>query len=448
MPREGTARFVTGSIPGHVLRMTGASAVGLMAIFVGELANILFLSMLGDVQIVAAVGYASTVMFVMISVGIGTAISASALIAPEIGTGNMAGAKRLSASVHVFAIVFSAIAGGLLWAFVPELMTLLGASGRTHELATSYLRVLLPFATLMSLGMCSSAVLRSQGDARRSMNVTLVGAFVNVALDPLFIFVFNLGIHGAAWATNISRLAVVAAGIYWLVRTHDLIEWPRWRALIADGPTILRFAVPATVTNLATPIANTYVTYAIASHGNDAVAAWALIGRISPVAFGAIFALSGAVGPVLGQNLGARQWDRVQRAFDVSIWTAVGFTALAWAALAIAVEPLIGVFHATGETAALLRVYCVYISPLFVFLGLLFVSNAALNALGHPHWPTVLNWGRATLGTVPVVTLGSYLYGPTGVITANLAGASVFALTGVWLCRKLIREKMEKGAGG
>lgn len=446
MSTAPAARFVTGSIPAHVLRMTATSALGLMAIFIGELANILFLSMLGDVQIVAAVGYASTVMFLMISVGIGTAISASALIAPAIGAGHLAEAKRISASVHVFALLFAAVAGGILWIYVPEMMTLLGARGRTQELATSYLRILLPFATLMSVGMCAAAVLRSQGDAQRSMNVTLWGAFINVALDPLFIFVFKLGIDGAAWATNISRIAVAASGIYWLLRVHDLIEWPRWRALVEDSGRILRFAVPATTTNLATPVANTYVTYAIASHGNDAVAAWALIGRISPVAFGAIFALSGAVGPVLGQNLGARQWDRVQGAFDVSIWTAVVFTALAWAALAIAIEPLIAVFHATGETAALLRVYCVYISPLFVFLGLLFVSNAALTALGHPHWPTVLNWGRATLGTVPFVTLGGYLYGPAGVIGSNLAGASFFALTGVWLCRKLISEKMASAA--
>src|SRR5690606_5994197 len=128
-----------------------------------------------------------------------------------------------------------------------------------------------------------------------------------------------------------------------------------------DARTILRFAVPATITNLATPIANAYVTYAIATHGTAAVAAWALIGRIAPVAFGSIFALSGAVGPVLGQNLGARQWDRVREGFDVSILTALGFTAVAWLALALAVEPLIALFRATGETANILRIYCIYL---------------------------------------------------------------------------------------
>jgi len=426
--------------------MTGAAAFGLMAIFLGELANVFFLSMLGDVEIIAAVGYASTILFLLLSVGIGTAIAASALVAPSIGAGNLARAKSLSTSTHVYSVLFAAVSGIVVWVYVPELIRLIGAEGRTHALATSYLRILIPFMTLMSLGMCASAVLRSQGDARRSMNVTLVGAFVNVALDPLFIFTFGLGIQGAAWATNISRIAVAGFGIYWLIREHDLLARPRLKDVLDDAGTILRFAVPATLTNLATPIANAYVTYAIASHGTAAVAAWALIGRIAPVAFGSIFALSGAVGPVLGQNLGARQWSRVREAFDVSILTAIGFTAIAWVALSLAVDPLIAVFRATGETAAILRTYCIYLSPMFAFLGILFVANAALNALGHPHWPTVLNWARATLGTIPVVTIGGMFWGPTGVIGANLAGASVFALLGAWLCRRLIAGKAQKEA--
>jgi len=446
MASDRGARFVTGSIPAHVLRMTGAAAFGLMAIFLGELANVFFLSRLGDVEIIAAVGYASTILFLLLSVGIGTAIAASALVAPAIGAGNLVRAKSLSSSTHVYSVLFAAVSGIAVWIYVPDLIRLIGAEGRTHALATSYLRILIPFMTLMSLGMCASAILRSQGDARRSMNVTLVGAFVNVVLDPLFIFTFGLGIQGAAWATNISRIAVAGCGIYWLIREHDLLARPRLRDVVEDAGTVLRFAIPATLTNLATPIANAYVTYAIASHGTAAVAAWALIGRIAPVAFGSIFALSGAVGPVLGQNLGARQWSRVREAFDVSILTAVGFTAIAWVALALAVDPLITVFRATGETAAILRTYCIYLSPMFAFLGILFVANAALNALGHPHWPTVLNWARATLGTVPVVTIGGMFWGPTGVIGANLAGASVFALLGAWLCRRLIAGKAQKEA--
>ena len=244
MPNDRAARFVTGSIPAHILRMTDCRAVGLMAIFVGELANILFLEharrrryrgrrrLRLDGAVPAAVGWHRH--------------------RDRGERADRAGHRRRRSRLRQaperqhsrVAVGFAAVAGTVVWTFVPNLIALLGATGRTHALATGYLRILIPFMTLMSLGMCASAVLRSQGDARRSMNVTLVGAFVNVALDPLFIFVFGLGIDGAAWATNISRVAVAGSGLYWLIRVHDLITWPRLADVIADSRTILRFAIP------------------------------------------------------------------------------------------------------------------------------------------------------------------------------------------------------------
>lgn len=438
-------RFVSGSIPRHILGMTGAGAVGLMAIFLGEFANVLFLSWLGDVDIIAAAGYASTILFLLTSVGIGTAIAAGALVSPALGSGDHARARRLSVNAHLFSLAIGIAASVALWLAVPKLVALLGASGRPHELATRYLRIIVPFMSLLGIGMCSSAVLRSAGDARRSMNVTLIGAAVNVALDPLLIFTFGLGMDGAAWATNISRLAVVAVGLHAVIKVHDLIAPVRVTAFLHDARVVLGFALPAILTNLATPVANAYVTWAMASYGTAAVAAWTIIGRISPVAFGAIFALSGSIGPILGQNMGARQWPRVQAAFDGALAISISFTFVAWLALALAADPLVSLFGASGETASLVTLFCRVISPMFAFLGVLFVTNAAFNALGYPHYPTMLNWGRATLGTIPLVYLGGMIWGPAGVIAASLAGAGFFALAGAWICRRLIARMAERG---
>jgi Na+-driven multidrug efflux pump len=100
--REAQApKFVTGSILRHILVMTGAGAVGLMAIFAGDLANILFLSRTGDDAVVAAVGYASSILFFSTSIGIGLSIAATALVAPAIGAGLRVRARRLSAHAHV-----------------------------------------------------------------------------------------------------------------------------------------------------------------------------------------------------------------------------------------------------------------------------------------------------------------------------------------------------------
>ncbi len=432
-------KFVTGSIMRHLLVMTGTSAIGLMAIFIGDLANMYFLSILGDVEIVAAVGYASSIMFFATSIGIGLAIAATALVSPALGARELVRARRLATNTHLASAVLSALLAGVLWLMIPWLLTKLGAVGRTHAFAQLYLSVLVPTLPMLALGMASAGVLRSVGDAQRAMYVTLAGAVVNVILDPIFIFGLGLGIKGAAIASALSRIAVMVVGLHGVIRVHNLMSKPDLASILDDIPAVAAIALPAVAANIATPVSNAYATYAIAPYGDDAVAAWAIIGRIMPVAFGAIFALSGSVGPILGQNLGALDAVRVHRSFVDALKLTVGFTLFAWAVLAIFSNPLAHVFSASAATAELIRFNCLWVAPLFAFLGALFVSNACFNTLGYAHYSTWFNWARATLGTVPFVLAGGWLAGPKGILIGNMAGGIAFGLAAVWLCLRLIK---------
>jgi putative MATE family efflux protein len=440
-PDAASAHFVTGSILRHILVMTATGAVGLMAIFLGDLANMLFLSMLRDQDVIAAVGYAGSLQFLAISVGIGLSIAAAALVSPAIGAGDRVQARRLSASCHVFTAVTSTIIAMALWIAVPRLLSMLGASGRPHALATTYLRILLPALPLLAVAMTSSAVLRSVGDARRAMHVTLAGAAVNVALDPLLIFGLGLGIEGAALASAVSRFAALSLGLYGVARAHDLIVPPMAQHVMDDASAIVRIAVPAVLANVATPLGNAYVTAAIAPFGDSAVAGWAIVGRIIPVAFGAIYALSGSVGPVLGQNLGARADDRVRSVLTASLKVNVCFTLGAWFVLFLLARPLVAAFGADGKAADLIILFCRWLSPLFGFLGALFVANAAFNVLGRPHYSTLFNWGRATVGTVPFAEIGGRLAGSDGVIAGNMIGGIVFGILAVLACYGLLERR-------
>src|SRR6185437_2342790 len=135
--------FVTGSLLRHILVMTSAGAIGLMAIFVGDLANIYFLSRLGDEAVVAAVGYASSILFFSTSIGIGLSIAATSLVAPALGAGRRIRARRLAANAHVLAFVFAAALSAILWLAIGPLLQMLGATGRTLELAALYLKILI-----------------------------------------------------------------------------------------------------------------------------------------------------------------------------------------------------------------------------------------------------------------------------------------------------------------
>lgn len=434
-PLEGRppAKFVTGSLLRHILVMTGTGAIGLSAIFLGDLANILFLSWLKDEAVVAAVGYASSILFFTISTGIGLSIAATALVAPRLGAGERVVARRLSVNAHVASFLISLATALLIWLVVPRLLALLGATGRTLELASGYLAIIIPSLPFLATAMTSAAVLRSVGDARRAMNITLAIAIVNSLLDPIFILVLGLGIDGAAMASTIARAAAMGIGLYGVIKVHDLLGPFRWHRLVSDTPALMAIAVPAILTNIASPISNAYVTAAISHFGDSAVAGWAVIGRVLPVAFGAIYALSGSIGPIIGQNFGAGDPVRLKRAFTLSLWVNAGFTAAAWLGLAIFANPIADLFHASGDARELIVLYCRWLSPLFVFMGSLFVANAAFNTLGRAQVSTALNWGRATLGTVPVVQAGASIAGAAGVLWGYMLGGVLFGVVAVWV---------------
>ncbi len=431
------AKFVVGSLLRHILVMSGAGGIGLGAIFLSDLANIVFLSWLNDQAVLAAVGYASSILFFTISIGIGLGIAATSLVSRALGQGRRARACRLSTNAHLASLAVGVISAILVYISIPWLLSALGASGRTHALAAEYLRILTLGMIPLTIAMTSASVLRSVGDARRAMNVTLYGAVVNTVLDPIFIFGLDLGIQGAAWATVAARIAFMSVGLYGVVRVHRLISRPRLPTFIADIPAFAGIATPAILTNIATPFSNAYVTGAIAAYGDDAVAGWAIIGRIMPVAFGAIYALSSSIGPIVGQNYGAGKGDRMREAFRLALAVNVALTALAWMVLALLSSTLTHLFGATGQAANLIALFNIWLSPLFAFMGALFVVNAVFNTLGFPHYATVLNWARATIGTIPFVYGGGVLAGADGVLAGNMAGGILFGCLGVWLCLKL-----------
>ncbi len=437
-------KFVTGSILRHILVLTGTGAAGLMAIFLGDLANILFLSWVGDDVVIAAVGYASSILFLTISMGIGLSIAATSLVSPALGAGRRMRARRLSLNAHVLTFVAASLLSLVIWLLIPQFLELLGATGRAYELATVYLLILVPALPPLAVAMTSASVLRSAGDARRAMNVTLIGAPVNTLLDAILILGLGLGIQGAAIASALARLVMMAIGLYGVVWVHDLWGRLRVRTVLADAPAHIAVAVPAVLTNIATPVANAYVTRAMAPFGDTAVAGWAIVGRVIPVAFGAIFALSATVGPIIGQNYGAGAFDRVRATLTQSLLVTAAFTGIAWAILAVLAWPIASAFDATGETADLIVFFCRALPPSFVFLGALFVANAAFNTLGRPHYSTALNWGRATLGTVPLVQAGAVLAGATGVLAGSVLGGVIFGILAVWLAYRWIDQLATK----
>jgi Na+-driven multidrug efflux pump len=318
-PAAQTPRFVTGSLLRHIVVMAGTGAIGLVAIFAVDLINLLYISMLGEQAIAAAVGFAGVVGFFHLSVFIGMLIGIAAVVSRHIGAQRMAEARALgTSSLIICALLAVALTAATLFWLSP-LLELLGAEGRVLELAHRFLCITLPSTVLLGVGMACSALLRSVGDARRAMLVTLIPAVVTAVLDPLFIFGFGMGLDGAATVLVIARVVLASVGLYGAWRVQKLLAPLNLKRLRSDAKALFGVAGPAVLTNLATPVSAAFVTHSVAQFGASAVAGQATIDRLVPVAFGLIYSLSGAVGPVLAQNLGAKRFDRVQAGLRASV---------------------------------------------------------------------------------------------------------------------------------
>ena len=436
-------KFVTGSTLRHVLGMTAAGTVGLVAVFLVDVVNLLYISMLGQQEMAAAVGYAGTLLFFILSLSIGLSIAAGAITAQALGRGERVHAQQLAGASLVLMAAIMGIAALVAFPFLPDLLQLLGATGSTAELALRFSRIVLPSAPLMGLGVCLSALLRSVGDARRAMLVTLGAGVATALLDPLLMFGFGWGLDGAAIATFLARLVMVGIGLYGVVHIHRLYVWPSTSVLRQTLRPFLAIGIPSVLTQVATPVGNAFVTESISAFGDNAVAGWAVVGRIIPVAFAALFALSGSVGPILGQNLGAGRHDRLRSTMRDSLKVVVAYVLCVWLLLALGSGSIAEVFHAEGEARELIVFFCVFVAGSYVFNGAVFVANAAFNNLGFVLYSTVLNWGRATLGVVPFIWLGGHYFGARGVLGGYGLGVVLFGVASVVLCFRVL-DRLER----
>ena len=444
---DRAARFLHGSIFKHVVVMTLTGALGLMTLFIVELADLYFLSLLNNQQLTAALGFAGTLDFANLSLSIGTGIAAVALVSRNVGAGNTQRAREFASSAMIVSLGVSAIYTLLINIFIGPILAFLGATGEVAHLAKLFVWTISPGFIFLAGALSTSFSLRGIGDAKRAMYNTMTAALVTLALDPLFIFQFGWGIQGTAAANAIAYVLAFGVGLYSLGIKQRFLAWPSWAGLKRDFPAVWSIALPSLMAQLATPFAAGYMTYVMAPYGNAVVAGGTVVNRVVPVAFGVVFSLSGAVGPIIGQNFGAKNFPRVKRALRDGLAFAVIYSTVTSLILFVLRNELIAAFHIEGRAAELVGFFCTWIAISWALMGGLFVASAAFNNLGKPVYATLTNWGRATLGTIPFAIAGAawagVARGPEGIMVGTAIGGAVFGLGTMLLAYRLVNQLSE-----
>jgi putative MATE family efflux protein len=292
--------------------------------------------------------------------------------------------------------------------------------------------------------MVGNAAIRATGDTKTPAIIMMVAAGVNVALDPLLIFgagiLPGLGLTGAALATVIARAITLFASLWVLVRREQMVVWagPRLQEVLDSWKRVLYVGLPTAATNVLVPVSAGIITGMVAAYGPEAVAALGVGSRIESLGLGVIMALASVLTPFVGQNWGAGRLDRVRLSVSYAQRFAVVWGVFLFIVLAVFGRSFALVFNDDATVVATIIDYLRFVPVSYGLLGVLMLSNAALNALNRPLQSALLTVLRLFALYVPLALLGSALLGLGGIFGAaavanGLAGIAAF----FWLRRIL-----------
>ncbi|WP_255593274.1 MATE family efflux transporter [Achromobacter sp. ES-001] len=433
------ARFIAGPLGPHVLEMVLTGWASMLAVFAVEFLSLLYLGTLQDEAVMGAVGFGSMTQFTITSVCIGVTVGGAALVSRALGAGNAPRARTLAGASLILMAGSALVAGVLFLAAIGPFTAAINLAPDMREHLLSYVLITTPFAVVMGIGMMLSNLLRASGRGRQSMWVLLAGTTTVAVLDPIVIFVLDGGMQGIAWAGGLGRMATVALGGWLVFGKHRLVAWPGRAALLGDLAAIGRIALPAALTALATPAAVIFTVSTYATFGPSVMAGATVVDRVLQLAYSLYFVLPGAIGPILGQNLGAGQWDRVRQAVSLTSRWAVVYGLGAATLLALAAPWVADLFRMTGPGRDLVIFFCRYGSFTWAVNSLFFVSIAVFNNLGYATYSTMIGWLRSTVGTMPFVWLGAHYGGAEGVLLGQALGFAVFSLIAMAVCLRVLR---------
>ena len=338
------------------------------------------------------------------------------------GRGEDKEAERVLGNSFVLLVIFGVGIPLLFLPFREPLLYFFGASNATYPYAQEYITIYLLGTPFVMVGLGLNPFINAQGFARRGMMTVLLGAVVNIVLDPVLIFGFDLGIRGAAWATVIAQAVSAAWVLKFLtgrkailrLRTDCMpLAWPRVRRILGLG--LSGFFV-----NLTNSLVQVVCNKTLFFYGGDLyVSVMTVINSIREVTFMGVQGITNGAQPVRGYNYGAECYQRVRQGIRFTVAATVGYAALIWAAAMLVPGVLIRIFNDGPELLAAgipaMRIYFC----MFVVMSLQMVSQAIYVALGRSKSAIFFSLLRKAIINAPLTVLLAIPLGTTGVFVAE-----------------------------
>lgn len=415
-PEEKRKYLTEEKIPILVLNMAVPSIISMLITSFYNMADTFFVGQIGTTA-TAAVGVIFPLMSIIQALGFTFGHGSGNYISRKLGQGEVEDAKKMAATGFVSALIAGAIFGLVGLIFLDGLVGILGATPTIAPYARQYAMYILIGTPFMASSLVLNNQLRFQGSAFFGMIGMGVGAVLNIALDPLFIFVLDMGVSGAALATILSQIVSFCLLLRGCTRGGNIAislknfspSWARYKEIARGGtPSLFRQGLGS--------VATICLNFAAGIYGDAAIAGMSIVTRVLQFANSAIIGLGQGFQPVCGFNYGAKLYGRVRKAFWFTVSLAF-CVLLIGSIVGIAFAPqIIAIFRKEDleviKIGALsLRLQCIFL-PLSAFVV---GSNMMLQTIGKPVKASISAAARTGLFFVPAILILPQFFGLLGV---------------------------------
>lgn len=392
-----------------------------------------------------------TIIALALSMMIGN--GGAAYLSLKLGEGEGEAARKGVGNAVTLVVVVSVLLAAVFLVFIDPVLTLFGATDVLRDYALEYGWVIglgLPF---MMISAAVNSMIRADGSPKYAMGSMVIGAILNVILYPVFIFVFHMGVRGAAIATVIGQVASFLVSVVYVPRFQTVrLNAAAFRLKAKNCGNIVTFGLSSFITQFAITIVMALTNNLLAIYGASSIygaeiplTATGIVMKVNQIMISILLGIATGTQPILGYNYGAKRYDRVKKALEISLFASEVISILAFLLFQFAPMSVVTLF---GSEGGLYNEFAVKAFRIFLMLcpltGFQTIAAVYLQAIGKPVKSAVLSLARQIIFFVPAALILPTFLGVEGVLwTGPVADGLAFLLSLALLMYE--RHHLKKG---
>ncbi|MEF2231482.1 MAG: MATE family efflux transporter [Pseudodesulfovibrio sp.] len=404
-----------------LLKLGLPAIIGMLVTALYNVVDAYFISWLGPSQM-AAVSIVFPAVQVAIGVGLTFGTGAASCISRYLGDRDVLAASRVASCALFAGVVASVFIAVFVSLFQHEILGYLGASETIMPYADEYFWITMCFSVMPICSITMNNILISEGSAKASMVVMLFGGVLNMVLDPVLIFWFDMGIRGAAIATVFSQALMLAVYVGYSSGSRTTVRIALRHVVFerAYYTNVLRLGLPMFAFQLLSGLAMGMTNTAIGRYGDAAVASIGVALRILALVSFVVFGFVKGFQPIVGYSYGAADYGRLKEAISAALKWVTGYCLLVTAALSFFGRSLMGLFsHGDPTIVQIGSKVLAFNGIVFLLFGFFMIYSTLFLALGKAREGMMLNLSRQGIFFIPAILVMPGIWGLNGVIYAQ-----------------------------